>query len=1781
MKGYFSGNTRQLFTIIFFLLMFYAHADNYYWISGSGNWSDINHWATSSGGSILHNTPPSADDDVFFDSNSFILTDQIVSVNTENAVCQNLDWSAVTNNPIFINTTSVNIRIFGSLILSSNMQYEYGGTLTFESTITGNIIKTEGHTILNNIIFGGINGEWTFEDNLTVDGNIYQNYGNLFTNNMEVSCNSYSSATTNNRKLILGSSNIFLDGSWNINSTNLIFDSGTSILNIKVNISNSGNLILTYNKVVFTGGTSTLQNLDSFIYYDSIFFQLNGVMHGDCSVNSLEFTGSGSVYDSDTINYARFGYTGNLTGNHYVDTAQFNTVGYISGANYIHYSTIRNRGNIFESNQIDYIKIGDTAVIEGNNLIKHLFLNKMGYIRENNIAQYAYFNCGGSFVGNNTFDTLTFSPGFEYILELGTIQTINKQWNISGNCEGPIFIKSSYSGRAATIHSTNAIISGSHLSLRDIHASGNIPFTASQSVNLGNNNNWDIDTMAVRSLYWVNGNGNWNDSNHWAISSGGPGGHCPPTERDDVFINGNSANPEDSVKINTRNAVCFNMDWTNSGNLVFFGPDSNNLKIYGSLKFNPDLNLAVNGETHFEDTLGNKTIFSGEKVFLNHVRFQGTNGGWTLLDQFVCNDIVYHERGSVSTDGSNIICRRYSSADTNYRKLYLHSDTVKLFGSPMVWDLNGYHYDLHADSSVIITTNNNAIIKSQNAERLVYHNVHQFGTGSTVTNEAYCVYNLVTHLGASSLIEGNCTIDTSIMFASGIIYGDDTIKTAIYYGVNSLLKGASIVEIAYFFDDGTVQGSNKIDTALFYKKGKIFWNNQIDTTIIYNDATISGQNKIRTATLKDKGWFYGNNEFDDLTFTYAKKYIFEHDSIQVINNNWQASGRCTGSIFLMSDVDGLQAIIEKVNGNVDIEYANIRDIYASGVTPFIAGNSIDLGNNENWDITMGESQALYWVGGTGNWSDSLHWAPISGGQGPYCIPSPIDDVYFDENSFLLQNDTVYLDLENATCRNMIWAGSENYDPVFYGQIENDLFIYGSLLLNDSMNLAYSGITYFESTEMGRTIETKSKRFNNDAVFQGRTGGWTLADGFATAKDITLIYGSFNTKDQQIDCYSFISADSNHREILLNESELFINNSWQINAQNLLFDGDSSIINFGSLFKSFNGDTLVYNDLNAVGGPSAAISLLSNDSVYCYFNTIYFDSIAEGDIRGNCSIDTAVFDADLGVIYDTDLIDFVWFKQQGRLAGGEHFVKSAIFDGNGTISGECTVNSAIFNADGNVLGQNTLDTTIIYGNGLIQGDNVFNSFVNIYGSGYIQSNNHFKSSVIIYNQGTLSGTNTVLDNLVIYGYANIFGNNIVNDGLLLDWGDLGGANIFDTLTFTPGNTYTLVSGQTQSINHRFKIRGNNCFPIILKSSITSNQAIVNVVSDTVSGDFINMKDIQASGTAVFYAGGHSTDISNNSGWIWDNAPGYIYGLGLDHANICPGETLVLDTENFNGNPDTQYQWSDGTISPTYEVTQPGIYQVMVIYSDSCQVPGQVVVDMIPAPEIDLGEDKEICEGDSVEFISSGNYIAYLWNTGSSNPSIPATVTDLYWLEVTGENGCKNSDTVFLEVLPAPVVDLGSDQIIHNGEFVTLDAGAPADSYTWSTGDSTQFINALGVEGGNIYWVLVEYKGCSTSDTIVIDEYPSCIAELPSAFSPNGDGTNDELEVFVSGLKILDLKIFDRYGELVYESIDPQGNQKWDGKHNSEKQEMEVYTYYLKAICQDGYLIEKKGNVTLLR
>jgi gliding motility-associated-like protein len=104
-------------------------------------------------------------------------------------------------------------------------------------------------------------------------------------------------------------------------------------------------------------------------------------------------------------------------------------------------------------------------------------------------------------------------------------------------------------------------------------------------------------------------------------------------------------------------------------------------------------------------------------------------------------------------------------------------------------------------------------------------------------------------------------------------------------------------------------------------------------------------------------------------------------------------------------------------------------------------------------------------------------------------------------------------------------------------------------------------------------------------------------------------------------------------------------------------------------------------------------------------------------------------------------------------------------------------------------------------------------------------------------------------------------------------------------------------------------------------------------------------------------------------------------------------------------------------------------------------------------------------------------------------------------------------------------------------------------------------------------------CYGSATLYVDINPHPPIYVPNVFSPNGDGKNDLFQVYGNNIMTVDMKIFNRWGELVYETNNQLAG--WDGTYKGQMQNPGVFTYALKVTFLDNTQIEKNGTVTLLR
>jgi gliding motility-associated-like protein len=202
--------------------------------------------------------------------------------------------------------------------------------------------------------------------------------------------------------------------------------------------------------------------------------------------------------------------------------------------------------------------------------------------------------------------------------------------------------------------------------------------------------------------------------------------------------------------------------------------------------------------------------------------------------------------------------------------------------------------------------------------------------------------------------------------------------------------------------------------------------------------------------------------------------------------------------------------------------------------------------------------------------------------------------------------------------------------------------------------------------------------------------------------------------------------------------------------------------------------------------------------------------------------------------------------------------------------------------------------------------------------------------------------------------------------------------------------------------------------------------------------------------------------------------------------------------------------------------------------------------------------------------------------------PATAT---WIYVTanGSNGCFDEDSILVQVgnLGSAVTATADPDIVLPGDPATLTASPSGFSYSWSpvTGLSNpngQITQAV-VEETTDYTVTVTDGICSQSSTVTVKVMDVACKEpflyVPNAFSPNGDNENDVLYVRSAITTEILFRVFDRWGELIFESTSLSDG--WDGTFRGKAVDPDTYDYYLEAICKGGDESIIKGNITLIR
>jgi gliding motility-associated-like protein len=357
-------------------------------------------------------------------------------------------------------------------------------------------------------------------------------------------------------------------------------------------------------------------------------------------------------------------------------------------------------------------------------------------------------------------------------------------------------------------------------------------------------------------------------------------------------------------------------------------------------------------------------------------------------------------------------------------------------------------------------------------------------------------------------------LDASIINLNEIVLTPDNLSlmagtSEIIIGENGKLqvtKGTEIVPVAITFNNITLDQTS--GTAQFTISEKAVSFNQID--------------------VKSNANFLGEGfDVEALFLNQGKTYKFEDKLIYNIGDI-TANGACEGTIDISSLSTGSETTFNSKNGtSISVSQVNLLDVFATGT--FTANNSIDLGNNDGWNFaTTPTSRDLFWIDGPGSWDDPYHWATSTGGAPGACVPTSLDNVHFDLQSFIGNtNQIVSTGSGDIRCRTMDWTGSEGNNPILQmGAIDiSSVYIYGSLILNPNLTIDLPDVDfYFRSTETGQTLSLFGFEFPNDVSFDGIGGEWTLTDKLSVDGSLIIDNGHFISGGFDIICHYLESED---------------------------------------------------------------------------------------------------------------------------------------------------------------------------------------------------------------------------------------------------------------------------------------------------------------------------------------------------------------------------------------------------------------------------------------------------------------------------------------------------------------------------------------------------------------------------------------------------------------------------------------------------------------------------------
>jgi gliding motility-associated-like protein len=339
------------------------------------------------------------------------------------------------------------------------------------------------------------------------------------------------------------------------------------------------------------------------------------------------------------------------------------------------------------------------------------------------------------------------------------------------------------------------------------------------------------------------------------------------------------------------------------------------------------------------------------------------------------------------------------------------------------------------------------------------------------------------------------------------------------------------------------------------------------------------------------------------------------------------------------------------------------------------------------------------------------------------------------------------------------------------------------------------------------------------------------------------------------------------------------------------------------------------------------------------------------------------------------------------------------------------------------------------------------------------------------------------------------------------------------------------------------------------------------------------------------------------------------LSIDETSpiLCNDDsTGALATTVSGGTANYSYSWADGVSTANRANLPAGTYTLQVTDANGCTVANVAQLGNPAAIDFSFVDAMGVaCVGDNNGMIqvqgtggstALGNYEYSLdsanWQSGNLFPNLTNGMYNIY---VRDENGCVYADSIEVAaadsfLITAFTTSLDSTGIVEYGDTIDLEitlnnpTGAVVSWTEVNSGLALDSLLAISVNpsDASIYsFRAVSPAGCVVDTSLSVQVDKPRRASAPTGFTPNSDGVNDAFFIQAEAERVTQVqsfRIYDRWGELVFESINSQPNDPqagWDGTFKGKPLQSGVFAWYAEVEFIDGHVEVLRGEVTLLK